>query len=99
MTVDPLQPHRPVGHDGVDVGGGGEAAETPFLLVPAAPDDPAGAGIRGGISGDLRLRFLQCVGVREIEGEGCEAEAHDMAVSIRSEEHPSELPSLMRYSY
>ena len=42
---------------GVEIGGGREAAEPPDLLVPAAADDPAWAGLAGGIGGDPRLRL------------------------------------------
>ena len=35
MAVDPLQHDRPVGHDGIEIGGGGEALVRPQFLVPA----------------------------------------------------------------
>src|SRR3546814_15607763 len=49
MAVDALEPHRTVGDHRVDIGGGRKAAESPFFLVPAAPDDPRRLGIVGGI--------------------------------------------------
>src|SRR3546814_10198244 len=57
VAVDALEPDRAVRHRGVEIGGGGKAAEPPFLLIPARSDNP------------------------------------------RSEEHTSELQSLMRLSY
>ena len=59
MAVDPLEPDRPVGDDGVEIGGGREAAEAPALLVPAAADDPARGRVGGGIGADPRLRLLR----------------------------------------
>ena len=82
MAVDPLQPDRPVADDGVEVGGGREAAEAPALLVPAAADDPARGRVGGGIGADPRLRLVEAVGVGEVELERAEAEAHDMAVGV-----------------
>ena len=82
MAVDPLQPDRPVAHGGVEIGGGGEAAQAPALLVPAAADDPARGRVGGGIGADPRLRLGQRIGVAEIERERAHAEAHDMAVRV-----------------
>ena len=82
MAVDALEPDRPVADDGVEIGGGREAAEAPALLVPAAADDPARRRVGGGISGDALLRLGERVGVGEVERERAHAEAHDVAVGV-----------------
>jgi hypothetical protein len=61
---------------------GREPAEAPAFLVPAAADDPARRGIGGGILADPAERLLEAVGVGEVELEGVEAEAHDMAMGV-----------------
>ncbi len=83
MAVDPLEPDRPVADDGVEIGGGREAAEAPALLVPAAADDPARGRIGGGISGDPLPAppASELVSLRSSE-QRAHAEAHDMAVGV-----------------
>ncbi len=66
VTVDPLQPDRSVGNRGVEFGRSREAAQTPFFLIPAAPEDPRASGIVGGELADLRKRFVERIGVRKV---------------------------------
>src|SRR5690606_15785844 len=79
---DALEPDRPVAHHGIQFGGGGEAAETPDFLVPAAPDDPRAFGIGGGILGDLALGLGERAGFREVDGEQAQPEAHHVCVRV-----------------
>ncbi len=82
MAVHPLQPDRPIGDRGVEIGGGREAAQMPALLVPASPDDPAWRRIGRGIGANPRLRLLQAVRVAEVNEQGAHAKAHHMAVRV-----------------
>ena len=82
MAIDPFEPDGAIGHRRVEVGGGGETPEPPFLLVPAAPDDPPAVGVGGGVFADQQLRFFQRDRVRQVERQGAEAEAHHVQVRI-----------------
>ena len=56
VAVDPVQPDRPVGRDGVEHGGGGEGAAGPEALVPVPPvihESPGGVDPRLDPPGDL----------------------------------------------
>ena len=66
----------------VEIGCSREAAEPPFLLIPAAATDPGGRLMRGDIAFELLLRFGQAVGVGEIEAQGLEAQARNVTVRV-----------------
>ena len=90
MAVDPGQHDRPVADRGVELGGGGEAAQPPLLLVPAAAQDPRPVGVGGGIGADPRLRLGEAVRVRQVERQHLEAEVHQVAVAVdkAGQQHP-----------
>eukprot|EP01035_Chromulina_nebulosa_P062838 gene62839-85947_t len=48
MAVGAAQPHRAIADHGVEIDRGREAAKPPFLLVPAATDDPFALGVGRG---------------------------------------------------
>ena len=82
MTVDPFQPHRPVGHRGVEVGGGGHAPVAPQFLVPAAAADPAQLRVGGRIVAQPLLQFGDRARVGDVELECGFAQSHDVAVCV-----------------
>jgi len=59
VAVHAAQPHRPVGDRGIELAGGGEAAEFPDHLVPAAAADPFRLRMRLGVGLHLGQRFVQ----------------------------------------
>jgi hypothetical protein len=67
MAVDAFEPDRPVGDNRVEIGRGREAAQSPFFLIPPAPDDPRQFGVFVGIFLDRRLRLGQRAGLRKVE--------------------------------
>src|SRR3546814_8112680 len=80
-----------------------DMSHRPTMLVPVSPDSRGLthffgfclAGDRGGIVGDGTNRFESGTDVFHT----ILSDRRDVAVSRRSEEHTSELPSLMRNSY
>ncbi len=82
MAVDAGEDDRAVPHHGVDVGGGGEAAEAPALLIPAAALHPERRGMLRRIGSDAGLGVRQRCGVVELEAQRHEAQLHDMAVRV-----------------
>ena len=51
MAVDALEIDRAIGHRAIQFGRGRKAPEAPFLLVPAAPEDPRSGFVFGSESG------------------------------------------------
>ena len=82
VTVDAFEPDGAVRDRGVEIGGGREAAEAPFFLIPTRPDDPRHFGVVGGIFADRRLRFGKAAGVRQVEQHELKAQPHDMAMRV-----------------
>ena len=64
MAVHPAQPDGPIGHRTVEFRSGREATEAPFLLIPAAAQNPRAGGIFGSESANLIERFFQRIGIR-----------------------------------
>ena len=89
VIIRTFQPHRAIGHHGVKLGGGGEAAKAPLFLIPSAPENPRTARIvlRKGL--DLRQRVLERSGVRQVERERAKADIHhvDMGVDHPGDQH------------
>ncbi len=82
MAVGAFQHHRAIAHHGIEFGGGGEPAQAPGLLVPAAPDKPGPRREFCGIGGQQRLRFLQRAGARKVERQLGKAGVHDMGMAV-----------------
>ncbi len=82
VAVDAFEPHRPVADDGVEFGGGGEAAQLPVFLVPAAPAQPWVPRIGACVLADR----LQCAGqrgaVEQVELRQLLAQAEHVAVGV-----------------
>ena len=87
MAIDPIEPDRPVGHDLVELGCGGEAAEAPLLLVPAASDDPGPRRVVARERCDLRERLVERSGVRKIQRQRRQAQFHDVEMSVDQAGH------------
>jgi hypothetical protein len=87
MAIDAFQPDGAVAHGGIQFGGGGEAAQAPCFLIPAAADDPGAARIFGGIGGDLGLGLGQRMRVRQVQRQGVEADAHHMGMGVDQAGH------------
>ena len=82
MIVSTLEPNGAVGYHCIKLGSGRESAKSPFLLVPAAPEDPWTAGIGLRKLGDLGECLFEAVCIRKIERERRETDIHDMDVRI-----------------
>ena len=85
MAIDPLQPDRPVADDGIQLGSGGESAQSPLLLIPTATQDPGPCGIVAREGGNLVQSLLQRCCVAEVQYQGRYAQPHHMHVGI---DHP-----------
>ena len=87
MAVDPLQPHRPVLHRGVEVGASRELLVRPQLLVPATPGDPRQVRIGGGIIAQPLLQFGQAAGAGQVQLPKRQAMAHYMPMRVDQAGH------------
>src|SRR3546814_6413067 len=83
VSVHAIEPDRAIGESRVQVGGRRETLVGPVVLVPAVAEQPGAFGQRLLVLAQSRDHF------------GIVARAD----SVRSEEQPSELQSLMRRSY
>ena len=82
MAVDPLEIDRTVGYRAVEFGGGRKPAKAPFLLVPAAPENPRPGLVFGGEPADLVERLFERSGVRQVERQRADPDPHDMRMRI-----------------
>ena len=82
MAIDALQIDRAIGHRAIQFGRGRKAPEAPFLLVPAAPEDPRTGFVFSSEGTDLVERFLERIGVRQVERQRADTDPHDMGMRI-----------------
>ena len=82
MIVCAFEPDRAIRHDGVELSGGGEAAEAPFLLVPPTAKNPWSAWVLLGKLRNLFERFIEAVRVRQVERQRGKADIHHVDVCI-----------------
>ena len=87
MAVDALEHDRPVGDDGVEVGGGREALVGPQLLVPAAALDPLHVRVRCGIVAKPLLQLRQRSTAGDIEPQRVESEVDDVSMGVDQARH------------
>ena len=82
MAIDPFKPDRLVSHHGIKLGGRRKAAQSPKLLIPAPPDDPAPVAMFLRIGSNPGLRFGKRGRPRKIERQRLKAQPHYMAMCI-----------------
>src|SRR3990167_2537419 len=87
MAIHPRQPDRAIGYDRIEFGGGRKTAQAPFLLVPAATENPWPRGIFGAETRNLCQRLFERSGVRKVERQGAKPDSHDVEMRI---DHPGQ---------
>lgn len=95
MAVDPFEPYGAIAYHRVELGCGREATQAPDFLVPAATEDPGTVGKLLGIGRDQRLRFLERLGLRQVEGQRAEADAHHVNVCVEQAGHHHAAPAIL----